>query len=74
MTDIPNARITRYDVFIGDDKLPGLILDGGVTADFGGASATNILTVKFIVGHIFVEDPTLLETDDDEYPIGEVRG
>ena len=101
MSEIPDARITRYDILIGDEKLPGLILDGGVTADFGGASGVNVLTVKFIVGRISVEDPTLLDTDcdepepvrqpytetllpwelellgrndDDDYPIGQVRG
>lgn len=58
MTEIPNARITRDAVYIGDHKLPGLILSRGVSVEPGGTTHANIVTVQFIVGEVVVEDTT----------------
>ncbi len=52
------VRITRDAIHFGDHKLPGLILDGGITVTPGQDDDVNILTVKFIVGAVNVEDPT----------------
>lgn len=57
MTDIPNARITSTDVFIGEDKLPGIIEQNGVTVLPGGHDSINRVTVTFLVGEVTVEDP-----------------
>ena len=59
MSAIPDAHITSDAVYLGEDKLPGLILLRGVTIEPGGATHANILTVRFIVGRVDVDDPML---------------
>ncbi len=64
MTDIPDAKITVDSVYIGDVKLPGLILQRGITIEPGGSTHANILVVKFIVGQVVVDDNTAYEVSE----------
>jgi hypothetical protein len=61
MSEIPDVRITHNAVYIGEDKLPGLILERGVAIEAGGSTHANILVVRFIVGEVVVDDPTLYQ-------------
>lgn len=65
MTDLPSVHITRTDVFIGGEKLPGLICEGGVTLKTGGGTEFNVLTVDFIVGVVEADDPVAVDYEDD---------
>jgi hypothetical protein len=56
MTNIPDARITSTEVWIGDQKLPGPIMESGVTIEPGGTTHANRVTVTFIVGRVEVEN------------------
>lgn len=58
MTDMPEVVISGAKVLIGGQELPGLILRGGVHVAPGGCDDVNKLTVTFLVGRVFVEDPT----------------
>lgn len=52
------TRITRDGrVYIGDDMVPGIIAQRGVTIQPGGADDVNEITIRFIVGRVIVEDP-----------------
>lgn len=51
------VRITSDgNVYFGETKVPGIILDGGVTLRPGGKKDFNSLTIEFIVGRVEVED------------------
>ena len=58
MSELPIARIKPNAVYVGGEKLPGLIMERGVTVEAGGATHANIMTVKFIVGEVIVDDTT----------------
>lgn len=51
------TRITRDGVYFGDEKLPGIIAQDGVTLRPGGADDINRLTVEFLVGPVECTDP-----------------
>lgn len=52
------TRITPDGVYFGDEKVPGLVDEEGITLRPGGADGFNRLTVTFIVGRVEAEDPT----------------
>lgn len=58
--DIPEAKVTADGVYIGGEKLPGIIKAEGVTArgEWGGI---NTLTVEFIVDRVTFDG-------EDNYP------
>lgn len=49
------VRITKTEVFIGDERIPGCIADGGITVNPGGTKDINCMTIEFIVGKVIVE-------------------
>lgn len=57
MTDIPDCRITRDAVYIGGQKLPGFILNGGVYPMCGGREGLNTVAVVFVVADVTIDDP-----------------
>ena len=65
------TRITHDGVYFGDEKLPGLIADDGVSLQRGGPDGYNRLTVTFYVGHVEAVDP-MSEQTDIEWPAREV--
>ena len=65
------TRITRDGVYFGDEKLPGLIADDGVSLQRGGPDGYNRLTVTFYVGQVEAVNPIAEETSVD-WPAREV--
>lgn len=65
MTDEPSiveysqmpVRITRDSVYIGSHKMPGCIIEDGITLKPSGGTDFNRLTITFVVGRVTVEDP-----------------
>lgn len=55
--ELPVARITKDAVYFDGEKLPGFIVENGVTAYPGGATGVNRLEVTFLVGRVDMEDP-----------------
>lgn len=52
------VRITRDGVYFGEIKVPGIIAEDGITIKPGGKDI-NKMTVEFLVGKVFVEDPMI---------------
>lgn len=57
-SEMPVRIITRDGaIYIGDEQIPGCILDDGVTIKPGGKDSMNLLTLTFAVGPVSVDDP-----------------
>lgn len=55
--DATTRLAANGDIYIGDDKVPGIIEAGSIKVTPGGATGEiNRLTVTFYVGHVVVED------------------
>lgn len=57
------VRITRDAVYIGDEQLPGCIIQDGITLKPGQAGFSQ-LTVTFFVGPVNVDDPCVTTTEE----------
>lgn len=65
------TRITRDGIYFGDEKVPGLIAEDGITFHPGGSDEINTLTVTFLVGAVEAVGPVTEETNV-EWPAREV--
>lgn len=63
------VRITRDAVFIGGERLPGCIAEGGVVLNPGGATDMNRLTVTFFVGEVTADDPYVTSAPEPLPPV-----
>jgi hypothetical protein len=62
---IKPVKITRHEVFIGGQQLPGAIAEDGIVVKPGGYKGINLLTVTLLVGEVEMVDPT---RDEDSTP------
>lgn len=60
------TRITKSDVYFGDEKVPGCIEENGIVFTPGGYKSLNRLTVTFLVGEVLFEDPQRISHPDEE--------